>query len=122
MKEYNIDMKVTLDDSKEYWTHDNSDIVCAGSLQDTLFILANNFGLKSPEEFGILSCNHFFFQYKHVENISLFIEEFAWNRISYDSVNFHNHAFIHKPECSRTCTIAMNRKGNIFLFVNGILQ
>jgi urate oxidase len=111
MKEYNIDLKVALTDVKEYWTNENSDIICSGSLKDSLFILANNFGLKCPETFGILSCNHFLSQYSHIEKVSLFIEEFGWNRISYDGVNFHNHAFIHKPDCKRTCTVTLNRKG-----------
>jgi urate oxidase len=104
-------MKTTLADTKEYWTHDNSDIVCSSALQETLYILAKNFGLKSPEKFGALSCNHLLAQYKHIEMLVLYIEEFPWHRISYDGVNFHNHAFIYKPECSRTCTVTMRRSG-----------
>lgn len=110
MKEYNVNLKVTLADVKEYWTIDNSDIICSDSLGDTLYILPNNFGLKCPENFGILACKHVLSRYDHVENLSLFIEEFAWKRISYDNLNFHNHAFIHNSECSRTCTVTMNRK------------
>ena len=111
MKEYKINMKATLIDDKEYWTHDNSGLVCATALQELLSVYAKNFGLKSPEKFGILSCKRLMNRYHQIRNMSLYIEEFPWSRISYDGINFHNHAFVGKSEGVRTCTIQINRKG-----------
>lgn len=108
---------------------DNSDIVCADSCKDTIFILANNHGIKTPEEFGILACHHFLSKYRHMTNVCLTIEDLSWNRISYNDddddddvktigdgdgnsrTKLHNHAFIHTPECIRTCSVTLNRKG-----------
>jgi urate oxidase len=111
LKEYIIDMRITLVDTKEYWTHDNSGLVCATALQQILYILAKNFGLKSPEKFGILACNRLLTQYNQIEKLSLFIEECPWKRISYDGTSFHNHAFALKSECLRHCTVTMHNKG-----------
>lgn len=48
----------------------------------------------------------------------LTIEDYSWNRIAYDGeadgdekLKLHNHAFIHTPECLRTCSVTLNRKG-----------
>lgn len=111
---------------------DNSEIVCADGCKDTIYILANNHGIKSPEEFGILACHHFLSQYHNMTNVCLTIEDLSWNRISYDDedvdvktiededsnakTKLHNHAFIHNVECVRTCEVTLNRKGlKVFL-------
>lgn len=51
-------------------------------------------------------------------NVCLTMEDFTWNRIAYDveansneTVKLHNHAFIHSPECVRTCLVTLNRRG-----------
>lgn len=98
---------------------DNSDIVCGDGCKNAIYILANNHGIKSPEEFCVLVCNHFLSNYDHMVMVRLTCEEFSWNRISYDEAlsdgnetpQLHNHAFIHAPECTRTCSVTLNRKG-----------
>lgn len=59
-----------------------------------------------------------------MSKVSLDVEDFSWNRISYDDEDeedekmagdpgqkLHNHAFIHKAECVRTCSVTLDRKG-----------
>lgn len=107
-----------------FFKADNSDIICADGCKDAVYILANNHGIKSPEEFGVLACNHFLSEYANITNVCLNIEDFSWNRISYDAeaesderTKLHNHAFIHTPECVRTCSVTLNRKGlKVFFF------
>lgn len=98
---------------------DNSDIVCADACKDTIYVLATNNGIESPEDFGALVCNHLISEYSHMTKVRLTIDDFTWNRIAYDSemasdknVKLHNHAFIHSPECVRTCSVTLNRKGS----------
>lgn len=96
---------------------DNRDIVCADACKDALYVLAHNHGINSPEEFGILVSNHFLSTYSHMTRIVLNVDEFRWNRISYDdeAEKLHNHAFIHKPDCTRTCSVTLDRKGIAFI-------
>lgn len=49
-------------------------------------------------------------------SVCITIEDFTWNRISYDDEaegsqgdKLHNHAFINTPTCVRTCSITLNR-------------
>ena len=97
---------------------DNSDLVCIDACKDTIYILASNHGIKSPEEFSTLVCRHFLSKYSHITIVCLTMEDFSWNRIAYDAeadgdekLKLHNHAFIHAPECLRTCSVTMNRNG-----------
>lgn len=98
---------------------DNSELVCAEACKDSIYILANNHGIKSPEAFGILVCNHLMSKYRQMTKVCLTIEDFTWNRMAYDvetvdsdeGLKLHNHAFIHSPECVRTCSVTLNRKG-----------
>lgn len=102
-----------------YSKADNSELVCAEACKDAIYILANNHGIKSPEEFGILVSTHLLATYSQMMNVCLTIDDFTWNRISYDAeaadgdekLKLHNHAFIHTPECVRTCSVTLNRKG-----------
>lgn len=98
---------------------DNSDLICAEACKDSIYILANNHGIKSPEEFGVMVCKHLMSTYSQMTEVCLTVEDFTWNRMSYDAepveseqkLKLHNHAFIHTPQCVRTCSVTLNRKG-----------
>lgn len=92
---------------------DNSELVCADGCKDSIYILANNHGIKTPEDFGILACNHFLSTYSQITSVCLNIEDFSWDRIAYEAQSkVHNHAFIHQAGCVRNCIVTLNRKGN----------
>lgn len=66
-------------------------------------------------------------------SVCLSIEDFSWNRITFDAeaenvggIKLHNHAFIHTPECVRTCSVTLNRNGLkvffFFLAIEGIFN
>jgi len=97
---------------------DNSKIVCIDSCKDTLYILANNHGLSTPEAFGVLVCRHFLTTYKNnIAKFSVCIEDFSWDRMAYEEPNhqLHDHAFVHSTDCMRTCTVSMEQTGELFL-------
>jgi len=127
IKEYQMELKLSLAGVSEYLSADNSNIICADASKDTIYILANNHGIQSPEEFSTLVCHHFLSKYSHMTKVCLTMEDFTWNRIAYDvgtdsneRLKLHNHAFIHTPECIRTCEVTMNRKEMAPQVVSGI--
>lgn len=112
--------RLTLATEKDYLLGDNSDIIATDSQKNTVYLLAKKFGIKSPEDFAILLCNHFLSKYSHVMKVVIDIEEILWNRISYGEGNnqmFHNHAFVHTPICRRGTISSWKRNGDI-LFPN----
>jgi len=110
IKEFEINTQLTLDSKKDYYTGDNSDIVATDSQKNTVYILAKNHGVKSPEEFGLLLCSHFLSKYPHVRKVRICIEEHPWDRLSSDGVP-HNHAFISTPVAHRFSTVTFTRGG-----------
>lgn len=115
IKEFEVSTRLTLSSQKDYLEGDNSDIVATDSQKNTVYILAKKHGVKSPEDFAILLCNHFLSTYSHVTKAVVDVEELMWNRVAYgDQANaqkLHNHAFIHTPICTRFSTATLKRGG-----------
>lgn len=115
VKELEVLTLLTLASDKDYLTGDNSDIIATDSQKNTVYVLAKKFGVKSPEDFAILLCNHFLSTYSHVTRAVVSVEEVMWNRVSYgehaNNQKLHNHAFIHTPICKRFASVTLNRGG-----------
>ncbi|CRK89803.1 CLUMA_CG003441, isoform A [Clunio marinus] len=123
IKELEVSTKLTLDTEKDYISGDNSDIIATDSQKNIVYILAKKFGIKSPEDFSILLCNHFLSKYNHVMKVVIEIEEILWNRISYGEASsqmYHNHAFVHTPIYIRNTTVTWNRHEYFPTVISGI--
>lgn len=106
--------RLTLSTQKDYLQGDNSDIIATDSQKNIVYLLAKKYGIKSPEDFGILLCNHFMSKYEHVLKVSIRVEELMWNRVNYGdhaNVKLHNHAFIHTPICTRSASVVLKKYG-----------
>jgi urate oxidase len=112
IKEFEVNTHLTLDSKKDYLEGDNSDIVATDSQKNTVYILAKNHGVKSPEEFGLLLTSHFLSKYPHVNKARVCIEEHPWDRLSSDGVS-HNHAFISTPVAVRFSSVTFRRGGEL---------
>ncbi|XP_055639743.1 uricase [Toxorhynchites rutilus septentrionalis] len=112
IKEFEVGTKLKLTSQKDYLQGDNSDIVATDSQKNTVYLLAQKHGLKSPEEFGILLCRHFLTKYSHVNEVSIHIDEYPWSRMSFGKGPYqdqHNHAFVFTPTASRYCDVNQKR-------------
>merc|ERR550532_1916553 len=49
---------LTLNNTKEYDTGDNTDVIATDSQKNTVYILAKLHGVASPEKFGLLVTDH----------------------------------------------------------------
>lgn len=97
-----------------FFTGDNSDIVATDSQKNTVYLLAKQHGVKSPEEFALLLVRHFLKQYRHVAEAHVHIQEYPWKRVNYakDSNQVdHNHAFVFSPTAVRFCDVLQKRNG-----------
>lgn len=84
------------------------------SQKNTVYLLAKQHGIKSPEEFGLLLIQHFLTKYRHVEGVHVFIEEYPWKRVTYAKEKHakdHNHAFVFTPVARRFCDVMQMRNG-----------
>ncbi|CAG7718597.1 unnamed protein product, partial [Allacma fusca] len=53
IKEFEVNTKLELNTKKDYLFGDNNDIVATDSQKNTVYILAKQHGVKSPEEFAL---------------------------------------------------------------------
>lgn len=110
IREYEVDTHLRLSTQKDFLDGDNKDIIATDSQRNTVYVLAKKHGVKTPEEFALLICNHFLYVYPHVEEVTVSVEEYPWERLQVDG-RAHNHAFIFSPTAVRFCTVNVRRNG-----------
>lgn len=123
IKEFEVGTKLKLSSQKDYLKGDNSDIVATDSQKNTVYLLARKHGLKSPEEFGILLCNHFLTKYSHVNEVSIHIVEYPWSRMGFGKGPYqalHNHAFVFTPTATRYCDVTQKRSESTPTVISGL--
>ncbi|KAK7067329.1 hypothetical protein SK128_006363 [Halocaridina rubra] len=114
IKEYEVNTQLTLNTDKDYTHGDNSDIIATDSQKNTVYILAKNHGITSPEDFSLLLSSHFLSKYSHVDRAKVDVETYPWRRIVMEG-KAHNHAFLFSPEVQHTCTVTQYRGGKPLL-------
>ncbi|CAD7079326.1 unnamed protein product [Hermetia illucens] len=112
IREFEVSTHLKLESKKDYTEGDNSDIVATDSQKNTVYVLAQKYGIRAPEEFAILLSSHFLNKYSHVREAHVHIEEYPWERLTSSngySTQKHNHAFIFTPVASRFCDVLLKR-------------
>ena len=66
---------------QDYETGDNSDIIATDSQKNTVYVLAKQHGISSPEEFGLLLATHFVSKYPWVTRARVKVTAHPWQRI-----------------------------------------
>ena len=66
IQELEVESLLTLATSKDYEQGDNSHIIATDTQKNTIYVLAKQHGITSPEEFGLLLVNHFISKYPWV--------------------------------------------------------
>ena len=121
ISEYEVDVHLKLNTQIDYLQGDNKNIIATDSQKNTVYILAKKHGTKTPEEFGLLICNHFLLVYKHVVEVEVKIDEFPWERFERQGEE-HNHAFVYSPSATRFATVSQARNGRFFALVISTLN
>ncbi|XP_026469884.1 LOW QUALITY PROTEIN: uricase-like [Ctenocephalides felis] len=110
-KEFEVGTHLKLASDVDYLKGDNVDIVATDSQKNTVYLLANQHGVNTPEEFGLLLCRHFLHTYPHVLECSATVEMYPWERIkgSGQPERQHKHAFIFNPSAVRHCVVTQKK-------------
>jgi urate oxidase len=66
IRELEVETLLTLASSKDYREGDNSDIIATDTQKNTVYVLAKQHGISTPEEFGLLLVTHFISKYPWV--------------------------------------------------------
>ncbi|KAK7873628.1 hypothetical protein R5R35_009316 [Gryllus longicercus] len=108
IREYEVNTHLRLHSQRDYLEGNNKDIIATDTQKNTVYVLAKKYGVESPEDFALLVCSHFLYTYRHVDEASVHVEEYPWERLQAEE-RPHNHAFIFSPTAVRFCTVKQKR-------------
>lgn len=111
IRELEVETLLTLNNHKDYERGDNSDIIATDTQKNTVYILAKQHGITSPEEFGLLLVTHFISKYPWVVKARANISARPWQRITDTQGRPHNHAFVSSPMAVRIAEVQYSRGG-----------
>ena len=118
--ELEVHTSLTLATKKDYTHGDNSDIIATDSQKNTVYLLAIQHGVESPEQFALILAEHFIDTYGHVLKARVHIDKYPWKRMDVDG-KAHNHAFVFDPQATRFCVVQLERGGRLFIVMNNSL-
>lgn len=108
VREYEVSTHLRLHSQRDYLEGNNQDIIATDTQKNTVYVLAKKYGVESPEDFALLICSHFLYTYRHVDEASVHVEEFPWERLQAED-RPHSHAFLFSPSAFRFCTVKQRR-------------
>ena len=109
IQELEVESLLTLATSHDYEHGDNSDIIATDTQKNTVYVLAKQHGVSSPEEFGLLLATHFISKYPWVVRSKVNITAHPWQRVTDTQGRPHNHAFVSTPTATRTAAVEYSR-------------
>ncbi len=106
--EWNVDIQLEGDFAAAYIEGDNRTVVATDTMKNTVYVLARNHALTSPESFALLLGDHFLDRYAQVSMATIAIHEQGWQRIQVNE-GPHPHAFVGQGPERRTCRASLSR-------------
>lgn len=91
-----------------YINGDNRMVIPTDTVKNTMYVLARQFGVPSPEAFALHTANHFLTRYPHVTGAKVLVEETPWERLVLDG-KAHPHAFLGGSSERRVFEYRQNR-------------
>ena len=107
--EWSVDVQLEGDFVPAYTVGDNRNVVATDTMKNTVYTLAADVPLGSPEAFGLMLGKHFL-KYPQVSRATIKITVDGWQRIEIAGKQ-HPHAFVGSGAEKRTCVVAVDRTG-----------
>src|SRR6185369_17050563 len=105
--EWSVDIQLAGEFAATYTDGDNRKVVATDTMKNTVYILARDHTLTSPEAFALVIGRHFLDRYSQVESTTVRIAATIWQRID-QSGRPHPHAFVGGNAEERTAHIEMD--------------
>lgn len=102
--EFAVDVELAGDFEAAYTDGDNSQVVATDTCKNTVYVLAKDHPLDSPESFGVAIAGHFLQRYPHVAEARASLTETVWSRLG-DSP----HGFVAQQQANPTATVTQTR-------------
>ncbi len=107
IEDLNVTSQLRGDFSATHLTGDNSLVVATDTQKNTIYGLAREHGIGSPEDFLLLLARHFTAGFDWVTGGRWEAEAYAWQRIDVDGAP-HDHAFARQGQETRTAVVTVD--------------
>jgi urate oxidase len=91
-RELSVDVLAEGDFDTSYTAGDNSAVLPTDTMKNTVYVLAKEHGIESPEAFGLLAANYFLERNPAMERVEIAMRETRWERLAIQGAP-HPHAF-----------------------------
>src|SRR5580704_15715093 len=108
LAEWSVDVQLGGDFAAAYTAGDNRTVVATDTMKNTVYALAHDHDLSSPEAFGQTLAHHFLDRYPQVSAATVRIAVHPWQRIEAGG-RPHPHAFVGGASERRAGTVALTR-------------
>lgn len=110
LDEWSVDVQLDGDFAAAYTDGDNRTVVATDTMKNTVYVLARDHDLSSPEAFGRTLAGHFLDTYPQVSAATIRVSVHPWQRIEAGG-RPHPHAFVGGGSERRVGTVARTRHG-----------
>lgn len=111
ISELTINIQIEGDFESAHTNGDNSKVLPTDTMKNTVYALANEDPVNSPEEFGLNLCEYLLKNHDQVSKATVEISEKPWKRIhSGDDKKESDHSFISAGNEKKTSVISVSEK------------
>lgn len=116
-----LDVSIALegDFTHTYTVGDNTGIVATDSMKNTVYVLAKNHPIDTPESYAIALAEHFASTYPQASAASATIAQSSWHRIESDGKP-HPYAFVSGGNEQHTVVAHFEKKSNTWKIEGGL--
>ncbi|MDT0322176.1 factor-independent urate hydroxylase [Streptomyces millisiae] len=119
VRDLNVSVALSGDMEAVHRSGDNAAVLTTDTTKNTVFALAREHGIASPEDFGLLLARHFVAGQPTIHRARIRIEEYAWERIP--TPGEAAHSFVRAGGGTRTAQITFDgRRAEILSGLTGV--
>ncbi|MCT2594123.1 urate oxidase [Streptomyces sp. N2-109] len=116
IKDLNVSVALSGDMDDVHYSGSNTHVLPTDTTKNTVFAFAKEYGIESPEQFGIELARHFVNSQEPIGRARIRIEEYSWQRIpasaggaaSGGGAGEHRHSFVREGQEIRTAQVTFD--------------
>ncbi|MEU5593234.1 factor-independent urate hydroxylase [Streptomyces sp. NPDC020298] len=103
IRDLNVSVSLSGDMDEVHYSGSNANVLPTDTTKNTVYAFAKEYGVESPEQFGIHLARHFVTSQEPIHRARIRVEEYAWERIEHSGKGAHS--FVRKGQETRLAQI-----------------
>ncbi|MEU6551372.1 factor-independent urate hydroxylase [Streptomyces sp. NPDC046915] len=116
IRDLNVSVSLSGDMDEVHYSGSNANVLPTDTSKNTVYAFAKEYGIESPEQFGIHLARHFVSSREPIHGARIRVEEYAWERIEHAGEGAHS--FVRKGQETRLTQVTYD--GEAWEVVSGL--